>query len=241
MKKTSKKSMPKSVNSKKNNDYKCNTRPSKVLHYNGLKKIDGRCVCVVENMVINLEKVAELLLSSILFFNEAAAYNDDHHTKTQAVRDLARAYHVYRTIKDILHPGSSSTILEEFRQYDEELYRLVEDEDTVSQLVNISREECEVPENPRISIGNERIDMNYLSDLIEWGFRSLVIGLDDKEDYENFSSTAFAGCIMVTQLRRMDIEEATAYIIDELGSHGKTCIEYYFGMLTIGKKDMMVS
>jgi hypothetical protein len=240
MKKESKKaSMPKSVNSKKNN--KCNVRPSNVLQFNGLKKIDGRYVCVVENKAIDLEEVAELLLSSILFFHEAATHYEGLQSKTQAVLDLTRTYHYYRTVKDILHPGSSNSILEEFRLYDEELYRLVEDEDTVNQLVNILREKCESPESPRIQFGNELIDRDYLSNIIEWGFRQLVIGLANKEDYESFSSTAFSGCIMVTQLRRMDIEEAMTYMMEEFGSYGKDCIEYFFAMPTIGKKDVMAN
>ena len=261
--KTMKNTMPKSINSK-NTKNKCNIKILKgfngqVLvsleeykahrHFflgtsgNNLRLKDGREVILVKvigDKAFPIERVSDNLLSFILLVAGGIISTTDPGTKRQVLIDTARAFKVYCAIMDLLDSGHKKDTLDKIRRYDENLYSVLSDEEKVERLVAFSRSECEDPRSPKVQLGNERIDVDYLSHLIEWGYKPLAIGLDDEfdsdEEYFDFAFTIIVCCIMVTQLRGMEREEAVEYFIDELGHNSKDSVEFFFNLLTINKE-----
>ena len=259
--KKSKKTMPKSINSKKNN--KSNIKFLKELNGQVLVSVqqyqshpelflgtpgnlrlkDGReaiVSIVVRDKVFPLDRVANLLKSIIFFVAEVIFPTDDPYVKCQAHLDSARAFKVYCDIMELLDPGHMQDALDEIREFDEELYGILNDAEKVEHLVSISRSECESPLNPKIQFIAESIDVEYLSRLIEFGYKPLLCVLNDEfesdEEYVNFAFTMIVGCVMVKELQGMEREEAIECFLDEFGYHNKECAEFFFNMLTINKE-----
>ena len=258
MKKTSKQSMPKSINSKNTNN-KCNIKILKGFNGqvlvsleeykahrplflgkpgNNLRLKDGREVILVKvigNMAFDLERVAELLLSFI--FNVAGGVNSTNDPRV--LLDISRAFKVYCSIMSFLDPSHMQDTLENIRRYDEGLYTLLSDKE-VERLVAFSRSEFEDPWSHKVQLGDESIDVDYFLHLIEWGYKPLCCGLDDefdsKEEYLDFVFTIITGCIMVAQLRGMERRAAINHTAKELGPGSKSFVEVMFRMLTIDKE-----
>ena len=210
---------------------------------NNLRLKDGREVllsCVIGDMAFELAREAELLLCSMFFLSEIASSVDIPVVKAQARCGIARAYSLYTAIKDFLCPGHRKSTLENMREADLNLYQIVKDEHLVKQLVCNNQYYFENPANSKFRFGNESIDVEYLAHLIEKGFRSLLRGKDDgfasSWDSIDFTCTVVEGCIMVTQLRRMERRAAINYAVKELGPGSKSCVEVVSRMITIDKE-----
>ena len=264
MTKTCNASMPRSINGKKNENNKSNIKLLKELNGqvlvsleqykahpnlflgtigNNLRLKDRREVVLVKvigDKAFPLEKVADILLSFILFIAGGVVSATFQSSKRQALMDTARAFKTYCAIMDVLNPGQIQVALEQIRQFDESLYSILNDEEKVESLVAFSRIKNEDARSPKVQLGNECIDVDYLSHLIEWGYKPLIIGLDDvfdsREEFLDFAFTVVVGCIMVTQLRGMGREEAVKFFIDELGHNSKEGAEFLFNLLTINNE-----
>lgn len=256
--------MTKSINSKKNTNNKSDIKFLKELNGqvvvsveqykahpnlflgtpdNNFRLKDGREVIlaqVIGNKAFPLERVADNLLSFILLIAGGVISTTDPNVKRQILMDTARAFKVYCAIMDLLDSYHMQDTLDKIRRYDESLYSILSDEEKVERLVAFSRSECEDPRSPKVQFGDESIDVDYLSHLIEWGYKPLAIGLDDEfdsdEEYFDFAFTIIVGCIIVTQLRGLGREEAVEYFIDELGDNNKGNVEFFFDLLTIDKE-----
>ena len=263
MKTTRKVTMPKGVNSKKNS--KSNVKILKRFNgqvlvsleeykahrhlflgtpgNNNLRLEDGREVILVKvigDKAFPIERVAELLRAFIVFIAGRALLPNDSDAKHHALMDTGRAFRAYCAIMEVLNPDQIKATLYLVRQFDESLYSVLSDGEKLERLVAFSRAECEDPRNFRVKLGNESIDVDYLSCLIEWGYKPLCCKLDDEfdsdEDYFNYSFTIIVGCILVTQLRGMEREEAVEYFLNELGDNSIGNVEFFFNLLTIYKE-----
>ena len=260
MKKISKQSMPKGVNSKKNTNNKSSIKFLKELNgqvvvsveqykshpklflgnpWDGLRLKDGREVIVaveIGGMAFPIERVLELLLNCIFINYELISKKVNSQLTDQAYPIIARAYNLYCAIMDFMLPGHKPATLEVMRQHDEELYRMLKAEGTVKRFEKISQD-YENPENPKFRFGNERIDTEYLAHMIWMGIlrmqRTLQEETNAAEDSKDFMFTLCVGSIMATQLRRMDRKAAIKYAAKELGPGSKSCVEVVFRMLTI--------
>ena len=255
--------MPKNINSKKNNSksdinflkelngqvvvsveqYKAHPDLFLGTPSNNLRLEDDREVIlaqVIGNKAFPLERVADNLLSFILLIAGGVISTTDPNVKRQILMDTARAFKVYCAIMDLLDSGHMQDTLDKIRRYDESLYSILSDEEKVERLVAFSRSECEDPRSPKVQFGDESIEVEYLAHMVEFGYKPLLCGLDDEfeseEEYFDFSFTIIVSCVMVTQLRGMEKEEAIEYFLDELGYNSKESVEFFFNMLTIDKE-----
>lgn len=263
MKKISKQSMPKSVNTKKSTNNKSSIMFLKELNgqvvvsveqykshpdlflgnpWDGLRLKDGREVIVaveIGGMAFPIERVANLLRKCIFINYDMISKNVNSDLTVQAYPMIARAYNLYCAIMDVIIPGHKLATLEVMRQYDEDLYGLLKVDGTVKYFDKISRD-YENPENPKFRFGNERIDTEYLAYMILNGFFGMQGMLqeetDTKEDEIDFMFTLCMGGIMVTKLRRMERKAALNYAAKVLGPGSQSCVEVVSRMLTIDKE-----
>ena len=261
-----KKSMPKSVNSKKDESIYSGFKPLKEMsdlvivseeQYKAnralffgepgkkLKLKDSRDVIIarrIGGMAFPLEKAAELLLLSVCSNKRIADSPLSRPVvKTQAYLNMARAYSVHNAIFDFLNPGhKNKDSLAKIRKVNKELYLLLKDEYFVNHVVGLSRSKCEKPENPKFVIGNESIDFEYLSDLIELGYASMRGNLFNKSNSEDdllcFVDSICMGSVMVTHLRHMGRKASIEYVINLFDASLRQYAEYVFDMLTINEE-----
>ena len=271
MNKTSKKTMPKSINSKKNN--KSNIKflkelngqvlvsvdefiaNRKLIHgtpEEGFRLDDGREVTVaieIEGVACPLERVADLLLFSLMFNILIRNSRDTNFfARIQAESDVAKAFRIIWTIDDILGSDRKIKALETAHRLNYVTFLQLLDGESVEQLAEYGASEvCEALDLHDFQVSDKRKmqfldkyeDPQRLSNMIELGQRAIAATLeetDSKEEGIDRMFTVIMGCIMVAQLRGMKREAAIEYLSNELGSDSEECLETVLKMLTINKE-----
>ena len=269
--KKSQKTMPQSINSKKNN--KSNVKFLKELNgqvlvsvdefianrnlihgtpEEGFRLDDGREVTAsieIEGVACPLERVADLLLFSLMFNILIRNSRDTNFfARIQAESDVAKAFRIIWTIDDILGSDRKIKALETAHRLNYVTFLQLLDGESVEQLAEYGASEvCEALDLHDFQVSDKRKmqfldkyeDPQRLSNMIELGQRAIAATLeetDSKEEGIDRMFTVIMGCIMVAQLRGMKRKATIEYLNNELGSDSEECLETVLKMLTINKE-----
>ena len=218
----------------------------------GFRLDDGREVTVaieIEDVAYPLERVADLLLFSLMFNILIRNSRDTNFfARIQAESDVAKAFRIIWTIDDILGSDRKIKALETAHRLNYVTFLQLLDGESVEQLAEYGASEvCEALDLHDFQVSDKRKmqfldkyeDPQRLSNMIELGQRAIAATLeetDSKEEGIDRMFTVIMGCIMVAQLRGMKRKATIEYLNNELGSDSEECLETVLKMLTINKE-----